>query len=241
MGMRREGELVGWDWWYSSLPERKLQNIKNSCSQHYLEHHRMLNDAGSMLYLVSMQYFLQVGCTMSSDNQAITYCIVAYTANVARKYIRHVIFPHITWYAVRSILIGERFFQNFQSLETIGNMYQYTEAFCHYSWNSPEQKISSSLTFQYLERKQENMEDWKIARNKCRKLGEKLSDKNDPKKGCRSDAAAAGAAIRPLVAIYNTIMSSHVAVTITPNPSGCWPFIGFHPETDRARSRVRLF
>ena len=34
---------------------------------------------------------------------------------------------------VRFILIGERFFQKFQSLEIIGDMYQYTEAFCHYS------------------------------------------------------------------------------------------------------------
>ena len=48
-------------------------------------------------------------------------------------------------FALRFILIGERFFRNFQSLEVIGDMYQYTEAFCHYSWNSPEPKISSSL------------------------------------------------------------------------------------------------
>ena len=34
---------------------------------------------------------------------------------------------------LRLILIGERFFQNFQSLEIIGDMYQCTEAFCHYS------------------------------------------------------------------------------------------------------------
>ena len=34
---------------------------------------------------------------------------------------------------LRFILIGERFFQNSQSLEIIGDMYQYTEAFCHYS------------------------------------------------------------------------------------------------------------
>ena len=34
---------------------------------------------------------------------------------------------------LRLILIGERFFHNFQSLEIIGDVYQYTEAFCHYS------------------------------------------------------------------------------------------------------------
>ena len=34
---------------------------------------------------------------------------------------------------LRFILIGERFFHNFQSLEIIGDMYQCTEAFCHYS------------------------------------------------------------------------------------------------------------
>ena len=61
-------------------------------------------------------------------------------------------------------------------------MYQYAEAFCPYSWNSPEPKISSPLAFQWLEKKkQENMEDWKIVRKKCRKFIEKkLSDKNDP-------------------------------------------------------------
>ena len=36
-------------------------------------------------------------------------------------------------YRLRFILIGERFFHNFQSLEIIEDMYQYTEAFCHYS------------------------------------------------------------------------------------------------------------
>ena len=34
---------------------------------------------------------------------------------------------------LRLILIGERFFLKFQSLEIIGDMYRYTEAFCHYS------------------------------------------------------------------------------------------------------------
>ena len=34
---------------------------------------------------------------------------------------------------LRFILIGERFFHSFQSLELIGGVCQYTEAFCHYS------------------------------------------------------------------------------------------------------------
>ena len=34
---------------------------------------------------------------------------------------------------LRFILIGERFFHNFQSLEIIGDMYQNTEAFYHNS------------------------------------------------------------------------------------------------------------
>ena len=34
---------------------------------------------------------------------------------------------------VRLILIGERFSHNFQSLEIMGDLYQYTEAFCQYS------------------------------------------------------------------------------------------------------------
>ena len=29
---------------------------------------------------------------------------------------------------------------NFQSLEIVGDLYQYSEAFCHSSWNSPEEK-----------------------------------------------------------------------------------------------------
>ena len=68
---------------------------------------------------------------------------------------------YMTLWRLRLILIGEFFFQNFQSLEIIGDMCRYTEAFCHYSWNSPEEaKISSSLTFQYLEKTpQENTED----------------------------------------------------------------------------------
>ena len=54
---------------------------------------------------------------------------------------------------LKFILVAERFFHIFQSLEIIGDMYQHTEAFCHYSSNSPEPKISSLLTFQYLEKK----------------------------------------------------------------------------------------
>ena len=80
------------------------------------------------------------------------------------------------------ILIGECFFQKFQSLEIIGDMYWYTEAFCHYSWNSPEEaKISSSLTFQYLEQKK-NRNIWKIEKlreKNIENLDKKLSDKND--------------------------------------------------------------
>ena len=44
------------------------------------------------------------------------------------------------FFTIRLILIGECFFCNFQSLEIIGDMYQYTEAFFHYPWNSPEPK-----------------------------------------------------------------------------------------------------
>ena len=43
-------------------------------------------------------------------------------------------------------------------------MYQYTEAFCHYSSNSPEAKKSSSLNFTYVFgiQNQENIEDKKL-------------------------------------------------------------------------------
>ena len=57
-------------------------------------------------------------------------------------------------------------------------------SFCHYSLNSPEPKVSSSLTFQYLEKK--NRKIWKIEKlreNNVEKLGKKLPDKNDPKMG----------------------------------------------------------
>ena len=36
-------------------------------------------------------------------------------------------------FTLRLKLIGKRFFHNFQSLEVPGDMYQYTEAFCHCS------------------------------------------------------------------------------------------------------------
>ena len=46
-------------------------------------------------------------------------------------------------------------------------MYQYTEAFCHYSSNSPEAQNSGLLIFTKKNtRYQENLEDRKIARKK---------------------------------------------------------------------------
>ena len=57
-------------------------------------------------------------------------------------------------------------------------MYQYTEAFCHSSWKSPEPKIPSSSTFQYLET---NGKIWKIKKLREKNveiLEKKLSDKN---------------------------------------------------------------
>ena len=72
---------------------------------------------------------------------------------------------------VRFILFGERFLHNFQSLEIIGDIYQYTEAFCHNSWNSPELKNTKFVNIQIFGgKKQENMEDWKVARKECRKI-----------------------------------------------------------------------
>ena len=61
-------------------------------------------------------------------------------------------------------------------------MYRYTEAFCHFSWNFPEAKISSSLTLQYSENK--NRKIWKIEKSReknVENMDKKLSDKNDPK------------------------------------------------------------
>ena len=67
-------------------------------------------------------------------------------------------------------------FPYFPKLKIVGDMYQYTEAFRHYSWNSPEAKKSRSSDFTYLGKKIRNtryMEDWKIARKKCRNGGKK--------------------------------------------------------------------
>ena len=81
----------------------------------------------------------------------------------------------------RLFLIGERFFHNFQRLEINGDMYQYTEAFCHYSWTSPRARKSSSLTFQYLEKKNRKIKMIEKLREKNVEIMEnKLSDKNDP-------------------------------------------------------------
>ena len=49
--------------------------------------------------------------------------------------------------------MGELFFKNFQSLGTIGDMYQNMEAFCHYSWHSSEAIKSGLLNFTYLGKK----------------------------------------------------------------------------------------
>ena len=70
----------------------------------------------------------------------------------------------------RLILIGERFFHNFQSLEIIGGMsYQYTEAFCHYLGNSPDAKKIELVEFHTFGKKNpEKLRDRKIAQNKCR-------------------------------------------------------------------------
>ena len=55
----------------------------------------------------------------------------------------------------RLILIGERFFHKFfHSLEIIGDMYQYTEAFCHHIRDIlRKQKKSSSLSFTQMGKK----------------------------------------------------------------------------------------
>ena len=74
---------------------------------------------------------------------------------------------------LRLILIGERFIHNFQSLEIIGDMYQYTEAFCHYIREILRKaKKSSSSTFQHLEKKPRKI--WKIG-----KLREKNVDNSE--------------------------------------------------------------
>ena len=65
---------------------------------------------------------------------------------------------------------------NFQSLEIIGDRYQCAEAFCHYSWNYPEAKKSSSLNFTYLgEKSRKSWKIKKIARKKMWKLWGKSS------------------------------------------------------------------
>ena len=64
----------------------------------------------------------------------------------------------------------------FKTLGIIGDLHQYTEAFCHYSWNSPEVQKNKFVKFHTFGRKkQENMEDWKIERKKSRKIGKKSS------------------------------------------------------------------
>ena len=60
-------------------------------------------------------------------------------------------------------------------------MYQYTEAFCHYSRNSPEAKKTSLLCFTHLEKKSGQYGRLKKCAKKCRKFGKtKLSDTSDP-------------------------------------------------------------
>ena len=72
-------------------------------------------------------------------------------------------------------------------------MYRYTEAFCHYLWNSPEEaKILGSLTFQYLGKK--NGKIWKteeMREKNIENMEKKLSDKNDPnRRGVSFNVAA---------------------------------------------------
>ena len=80
------------------------------------------------------------------------------------------------------IFLSERFF--FHHFQNFGNNWkyssQYTEAFCHYSWNSPEATNLSSLNFTYLEEKSGKYGRLKIVRKNVEIMGEKLSDKSDP-------------------------------------------------------------
>ena len=81
----------------------------------------------------------------------------------------------VKWFS----LIGERFFHNyFQSLKIIGDMYQNTEVFCHY-WIFVKFSRTKNIKFVNIpifgKKIQKNMEDWKIAREKCRKHGKKSS------------------------------------------------------------------
>ena len=54
-------------------------------------------------------------------------------------------------------------------------MYQYTEAFCQYSWNSPEAKKSCSLNFTRLEKKSGTYGRLKNCAKKMPRIGEKNS------------------------------------------------------------------
>ena len=77
---------------------------------------------------------------------------------------------------LRLVLIRGLFPQNFQSLEIIGDMYQDTEAFCHYSLNSPESNIIRLVKL--LGKKIEKT--WKMEKLREKDMeimGEKLSDK----------------------------------------------------------------
>ena len=76
---------------------------------------------------------------------------------------------------VKSDSYQRAIFHNFQSLEIIRNMYQYTEAFCHYSWNSSQEKKSCHLNFTYLEK---NRKIWKI--EKSREKNVEIIEKSSP-------------------------------------------------------------
>ena len=82
---------------------------------------------------------------------------------------------------VRLILIGERFFHNFESMEIIGDMYQSTEAFCHYSLNSPEGKKNNLVKFHTFGKKK-NRKVWKI--EKLREKNVQNLGENPPIKEC---------------------------------------------------------
>ena len=84
---------------------------------------------------------------------------------------------------VRLILVGERSFHNFQSLEIMGDIYQYTEALYLYPWNSPEAGKSSSLNLTHSGRKKSgNYGRLKnCAEEKYKNWRKKNSGKNDLK------------------------------------------------------------
>ena len=83
-------------------------------------------------------------------------------------------------------LIGDFFFffQNFQSLEIIGDMYRDTEAFCDYSRNSPEATKNKIKVHIFGNKNQKNLEDENIARKNKQIVGKKLPNKNDPYAFC---------------------------------------------------------